>query len=46
MKLRNILIAMIVLFNVGFILVASYIAFDYDPHILQDAYEVVSSIRL
>jgi len=46
MKLINILIALIVLFNVGFILITSYIAYDYDTRMVQDAYEVVRSLKL
>ena len=46
MKLKHILITVIVLLNVGFTLIASYIAYDYNSKIVEDAYDVIKSIKL
>jgi len=41
---QKFIISAVILFNVVFILIAAYIAYDYDPKLVHDAYDVVSFI--
>jgi len=44
MIIRRMMLSSVILFNVAFVLVASYIAYNYDYRVLQDAFTIVSSL--